>query len=501
MLFHALSACLTFASPLLAQEITEIYDIWQTTWDRSGLFTYTNLYPNPIPWNTPGTAGSADIVITDGTVYQNIVGFGAALTDSSAQLLSQLKSTNSDNYWDILNYLFDPTDGADAAGFSYLRVPLGASDFSASVYSFDDVSGDTSLDSFDINNAPSYLFEVLSDIAGINNLLKIHIVPWSPPGWMKDSGTMLGGSFLSQYTDTFASYLLKCLQGFQSQGFSIWAIGVQNEPQNSDTTYPTCLISAAQEAAIGLQLRTLMDDNGFSDTIIIGYEHNWNDAGAYPVQLMEDAASAFYGVSFHCYEGSVSDQETFYNAYPDKAIFFTECTGEIGSDWWSDIKWYMDNIFIGSPNYWGQSGAMWNLVLNGLGQPLLPGTDSCGTPCRGVVTVNSNGTYNYNQEFYAIAQASKAILPKDVGGPFGQRIEVAVNGDLNWGLIVGAYVTNRVSSSDWPRYSLVVLNWDDTPNGSWDPQDITTTIEFRGYQATYTFPVGVTTIYWYAEPN
>ena len=58
-----------------------------------------------------------------------------------------------------------------------------------------------------------------------------------------------------------------------------------------------------------------------------------------------------------------------------------------------------------------------------------------------------------------MAQASKAIIPKDVGGPFGQRIGVSVSGSLDWALIVGAYVTGRVSSSDWNRYALVVLNW------------------------------------------
>ncbi|EED79950.1 hypothetical protein POSPLDRAFT_135050 [Postia placenta Mad-698-R] len=498
MYFQAVASCLALTSAVTAQQI---YDVWSTTWDRSDLFTYTNLSPNPIDFVTPGATGSADIVVNDGTVYQDMIGFGASLTDASAQVLSELKSTNSDNYWDILNYMFDPTDGADAAGLTYIRVPLGASDFSANTYSFDDTSGDTNLDDFNINNAPSYLYDTLKDIVGINSLLKIHILPWSPPGWMKDSGTMLGGSFLSQYTDTYASYLLKSLQGYQSLGFSVYAIGIQNEPQNSDTTYPTCSISASQEAAIGTQLRSLMDSNGFSDTIIIGYEHNWNDAGEYPVTLMQDAESAFAGVSFHCYAGSVSDQQTFYNAYPNKNIYFTECTGEFGSDWWSDIKWYMDNIFIGSPNYYSQSGAMWNLALNGLGEPKLPGTDSCGTPCRPIVTVNSNGTYNYNQEFYSAAQASKAILPKDSGGPFGQRIEVTVNGDLNWGLIVSGFVTNRVNSSDWPRYSLVVLNWDDQPNGSWDPTPITATIEFRGMQATYTFPVGVTTLWWYGSPQ
>lgn len=57
-----------------------------------------------------------------------------------------------------------------------------------------------------------------------------------------------------------------------------------------------------------------------------------------------------------------------------------------------------------------------------------------------------------------MAQASKAIIPKDVGGPFGKRVKVTVGGSLSWGLRVGAYVTGRVSSSDWLRYSLVVMN-------------------------------------------
>ena len=58
-----------------------------------------------------------------------------------------------------------------------------------------------------------------------------------------------------------------------------------------------------------------------------------------------------------------------------------------------------------------------------------------------------------------MAQASRAILPRDINGPWGKRIGVSVGGDLNWALRVGAYVTGRASSSDWLRYSLVVMNW------------------------------------------
>lgn len=41
---------------------------------------------------------------------------------------------------------------------------------------------------------------------------------------------------------------------------------------------------------------------------------------------------------------------------------------------------------------------MWNVALDGNGQPLLPGTNSCqGSPCRGVVTING-GSYTLNEE-------------------------------------------------------------------------------------------------------
>jgi len=94
---------------------------------------------------------------------------------------------------------------------------------------------------------------------------------------------------------------------------------------------------------------------------------------------------------------------------------------------------------------------------------------------------------------------SKGTIPKDQGGPSAQRIDASVGGNSN--LLVSAFVTKRSSSSDQWRYSLVVLNQDDDSNGSWDPTAIDATIEFRGKQAKYTFPVGVTTLWWYAAPE
>ncbi|KAK7441531.1 hypothetical protein VKT23_016522 [Stygiomarasmius scandens] len=98
-----------------------------------------------------------------------------------------------------------------------------------------------------------------------------------------------------------------------------------------------------------------------------------------------------------------------------------------------------------------------------------------------------------------MAQASKAIIPKDPGGPFGTRIGVNVAGGKASTLVVGAYVTRRNNAADWLRYSIVVLNSNDgSAQGGWNPQPVKTAINFRGMQAIYTFPVGVTTLWWYA---
>lgn len=474
----------------------QIWDIWQTTWDRSKLLTRLP-QSSPINFVTPGPIGSANIEVLDTQLYQNIDGFGSTLTDSSALTLINLKNTNPTNYNNLLRQMFDATDGAATAGLNYIRLPIGASDFSPYSYSWDDSPGDTSFSCFSVT-APCYVFSVLQDIRAINNRIKVHILPWSPPGWMKTTGVMTGGSLASQYVSIYSTYLLKAVQGVQNQGISVYAISTQNEPQNNNPTYPTCTMTPQIEGQIGTSLRTLLDNNGLSNVKIVGYEHNWDTAGAYPITLMQDAGNAFSGVAFHCYGGDVTQQDTFHNAYPSKEIYFTECSGTFGTDWWSDMKWYMDKLFVGSLEHNARNALMWNFALDGSGNPKLPGTNSCGGPgCRPLITVNSDGSFSPNQEFWAMAQASRAIVPKDPGGPFGQRIGVSVTGTLNWALRVGAYVAGRTSTQP-PRYSLVVLNWYDNASTTWNPVPVTTTILFRGMQATITFPVGITTIWWFA---
>lgn len=475
----------------------EISDVWQTTWNRTSLFQFQN--QSPVPTFTSKVASAiSNIVVNEAKVYQPVLGFGGTFTDSSAQLLAGLKTTNSTSYWSLLNYMFSPVEGAHSAGLSYLRIPLGATDFSTEVYSYDEVDGDLCLNDLDVNSARPYIFEILKDIQSINNMLRVHLLPWSPPAWMKDSGTAFGGALQEEYLPMFAHYLLKSLEAFQSKGIKVYAISVQNEPMYETTTDPTTTYTPEIEGQVATLLKKLMIMKGFGDTKLIGFEQNWDQASGYATQLMKVAGGAFDGVAFHCAAGSVGQQDAFHAAFPEKEIYLTECSGTLGTDWWGDTKWYMDNIFIGSIEHNAQTAMMWNLVLDASGNPMLPGATGCGTNgCRGIVTINGNGTWSVNQEFYSMAQASKGIIPRDIGGPSARRIGLAVQGTMSAALRVGAYVTYRTSSKDAPRYSLVVLNWNDNASSGWNPQPVTSTIEFRGKRATFTFPVGVTTLSWY----
>ena len=152
------------------------------------------------------------------------------------------------------------------------------------------------------------------------------------------------------------------------------------------------------------------------------------------------ASDAFAGVAFHCYIGQVSQQDTFHNNFPNKELYFTECSGTLGSDFWTDLQVrshyttipvipvtltlifphkvvheqsvsfpfscfcsFTDETlnrlsrFIVGLQHWAQSGLMWNFAANPQGGPKLSGATSCGTGCRGVVTI-SGSDYQLNQE-------------------------------------------------------------------------------------------------------
>jgi O-glycosyl hydrolase len=112
-----------------ASAANEVVQKWLTTSDLSQHLTQqANL-------GFSAASGSGTISVDNTQTFQTIVGFGAAMTDTSAWLISNKLSGTA--HTNLMNALFSPGQGI---GMSWVRIPMGSSDFSATAqpYSYDD---------------------------------------------------------------------------------------------------------------------------------------------------------------------------------------------------------------------------------------------------------------------------------------------------------------------------------------------------------------------------
>jgi glucosylceramidase len=359
----------------------------------------------------PAGSPAFSIAVDGNTTYQQMDGVGASLTDSAGWVLwNKLAESQRDA---LLQSLFDPNAGI---GIGLLRQPMGASDFSASGdYSYDDVpagQSDPNLAQFSISHDQTYLIPLLQQALSINPSLKVHALPWSPPAWMKTTGSMNGGNVATTDFASLAQYFTRFIDAYQQQSIPIYAISMQNEPLNSTSAYPSAYVASSDEANfIGNYLGPALAGAGLGGVKIFGYEHNW-DQPQYPEALLANSTAYGYlaGSSFHCYAGDVSAQSQVKQAYPAKDIWFTECTGTVGSSFAGDLAWNADNLLIGATRNWARGVTLWNIALD---QNSGPQNGGC-TACRGVVTVDDSVSppqLTRNVEYYVLGHLGKFVQP------------------------------------------------------------------------------------------
>ncbi|MFF5226371.1 RICIN domain-containing protein [Dactylosporangium sp. NPDC000521] len=378
----------TQASPALAATDA---GVWLTTPDRANQLTKKA----DVAFGTAGSGST--ITVNPNTTYQSMVGFGASFTDSSANLIYNSSARNS-----IMSALFNPSSGI---GLSFLRQPLGASDFSLNFYTYDDGSADPSLSRFSIAHDQAYILPLLTQARSLNPQLSTMVVPWSAPAWMKTNNNLVGGSLSTSYEGTFADYLVKSVQAYQAAGVPVQYLSVQNEPQFSPPGYPGMLMSASQQAAIINNLAPKLSSAGLG-TKILAWDHNWDNT-SFPQQVLAATGNNTAGTAWHCYGGNPSGQSTVRSAYPNKDIFFTECSGtESGNTFADSLLWQGRNLAIGATRNWAKTVTMWNMALNPSHGPVI---GSC-TNCMGVVTVNG-GSVTYNAEYYVLGHLAKFVKP------------------------------------------------------------------------------------------
>ncbi len=380
--------------------------IVETTGDRTML-----LQPQPSVSFASGGSSSGLVVTVDATTqYQQMDGFGGSMTDSSAWLIWNKLSASQQTT--LMQQLFSPSGGI---GISFLRQPMGATDFSASGnYSYDDMPAgqtDPNLTNFSIAHDTAYIIPLVKQALAINPNVRVVALPWSPPAWMKTTGTMNGGNMNTSYFPSLAQYFVDFVQAYQQQGIPIYALSVQNEPLYSTTGYPSEYLAASDESTfIASNLGPALNTAGLGNVKIFGYEHNWDNT-AYPETVLGSSAAQYTaGSSFHCYAGDPSAQSTVETAFPAKAIWFTECSGITSTTFAGDLVWNAEHLLIGATRNWARSVSLWNLALD---QNSGPKNGTCSN-CRGVVTIDdsvSPANVTFNVEYYILGHLGKFVVP------------------------------------------------------------------------------------------
>lgn len=366
------------------------------------------------------------VTVDDSQRYQEIDGFGASLTDAAAWLFARkLTPAETDAAFKML---FTRKDGI---AINFLRQPIGSSDLAVTFYSFDDLcqqtkkacttpagKTDPNLENFSLAHDQEYILPLLRKALAINPGIHVMISPWSPPGWMKTSGSMLGSnpetkqasSLRPEFYNAFAQYFVKTIEGYQAAGVPVWAMSVQNEPLFAPPTYSGMKMTAEEQAKfLGDALAPALAAAHLSPKVMV-YDHNWNRPD-YPEIVLKDpkAGALAAGTAWHHYEGNPSVMTKNHEEFPNKDQWVTESSGG---------AWQKGNVLaeeagelIAVTRNWARSYVLWALATDQNHGPFVGGCDTC----RGLVTIDlTNPTkpvVKPELDYYVLGHASKFLEP------------------------------------------------------------------------------------------
>lgn len=358
------------------------------------------------------------VLLNETQTYQEMDGFGAAITGSTAYNLLKMSATDRAKF---LKETFSTTEGM---GQSYIRIAIGCSDFSLDEYTLNDTPG---IENFALQEEElEYVIPILKEILAINPDIKIMGSPWTAPRWMKvnnltdlepyDSWT--GGHLNPAYYQDYGTYFVKWIEAMRSHGIHIHSITPQNEPLNHLNSASMVMKWDEQrdfiKTALGPKLRTA----GLQTKIYV-FDHNYNydnmpDQEDYPIRIYEDPEAAQYvaGAAYHNYGGSKDELLDIQAKAPDKELIFSETsigTWNNGHVLSTQLINDMREVGLGTVNNWSRGVIVWNLMLDADRGPTREG--GCLT-CYGAVDIDRDyRTIRKNSHYFVVGHLSSVVKP------------------------------------------------------------------------------------------
>ena len=381
---------------------------------------------------TKPTGAGKDLIKVDlAKSHQEMLGFGAAFTDSACWLFSKLPAGKRNA---LFTELFSPT----GLGLNVCRCCVGASDYARNSYSLDDTKDDFELKDFSIDHDRAYIIPMMLQAKAVNPEMFLFSSPWSPPAWMKSPDTFHGGWMREKYLEVFARYYFRFLQDYAAAGVPMQALTPQNEVETDQISkMPACFWHPEYEAALVRDHLGPMIKKAGLDTKIWLLDHNYIMWQRPKWQLNDPGVKKYTdGVAFHAYGGTADMMSKLHDAHPDIHLYWTEggpgITKTYETEW---CKWSAQ--ITDALRNWCRSYTGWNLALDENGNPNIG-----PFKCAGLVTIGSKDKkVRYSGQYYALGHFSKflrrgARVVGSTGEIDGIKHVAAVNPDGQRVLIV-----------------------------------------------------------------
>jgi glucosylceramidase len=356
---------------------------------------------SPLPMNAVGQLIAQDVItVSPENRFQSILGFGGAFTDASCYLFSRVPDNSRA---ELFHTLFDPSE----MGWNVCRTCIGSADSARTVYSYDDGDPDPELNRFSIEHDRDYILPILRQARNINRDLFLFSSPWSPPGWMKDNGSMLGGCMRHTYMPSYADYFVKFLASYEAEGVPIQAVTVQNEVDaDQDGKMPACFWPQDYETDfVRFHLGPRFRQGGVKTKIWI-IDHNYNLWGRAIAELeMPDVREFTNAVAWHGYTGEPESMSRVQAAFPDLEMYWTEGSPDYDDPEYSRCWAAWGQKFTAILRNSCRSITAWNLATDEHGRP------NVGPyPCGGLLRIDSRTKkVDHSGQYWAMGHFSKFV--------------------------------------------------------------------------------------------
>lgn len=432
-----------FAETFLAGEGGVAVDVFQTSGRREFRAIPTT------PFSTHICTQREPLDIDAAEVRGHYRGLGVSMTDASCWLLSRL---TSEKRRALLEAVFSPK----GAALGWVRLNIGASDYSTGLYTYDDWANDVEMRHFSVKRDDNWVFPMVKEALAINPGIVLFASPWSPPAWMKTSNTLTDGGFKDGCEEAMANYLVAYVKACRERGLDLKAVTVQNESAYSTKgCYPSCVYTDEQEAAVSRRFAAKAKDEGLSTKVWLW---DWNTCEKeMPERLRHQLANdetraAIGGVAWHSYGQCSANLEILKREYPEIPFYHTEMGPALGDSGTSGR----------TPKFWcGKVAEMlengcetftsWNLCLDAEGGPT-----TGPYHCAGFVEVDvETGTFTPSPQYHLFRHIGPFVKPgaevlRVKGDRDGLGVLLFRNPDGAYVLVVAAGADGGVEHKDEP---------------------------------------------------